>query len=611
MVEAFTAMKLTNPYTYLRNATGNTLAMLTRAAEKTAAGPIDFLKTGTINTVRRVTGNPERVERSVYSGELPAEIYGWGQGIKEGAASALQEFQKIYKGGVTATSRLAEVQPSREAIPGMTGRIIRIPYNLLSGTDMFFRTILKTGASRSAAYRQAAKEGLSGIPLAQRTDELFKAAMSDDLTQFTPAAIKDIRKYAGLVADEFTFQRQLGDFAKGADMMRKNLLGRIIVPFFKTPVNIGKFITQRSPLISFFSPRNFHDVFVKGGPEATEALSRIMVGHTVGAAMVLHALDGNITGALPKNKAEADAWGRLGIQPYSIKVGDKYYSYLGYDPASTQLAAAADLASAYMKRREELPSDTVAKLGSSIVRNLANQPYLQGISGLLDALNDPERQGGRFISQVLSGLAVPTGVAALARAQDPIARAPKTVMENTEAKIPGLSQDIRPRRNVWGDPIVRDETPYAPVRTKTANKDPFELALNQRGITIGFPAASVNGRKLTPDEYDQLLAIAGPQTKMHIKTLMSEPAFGRMSLPDQLKEVHQALETYREPARQLFVVPSELRALGFDPKAIPADKEPMLRMMFNMPAYKTLPSDQAKRTTVSYFLETIQQGGAQ
>lgn len=582
LIELTTALKLTNPVTYLRNIAGNTLAMLTRLGEKSTAPFIDYLR----------TGGGSFKPRSVYFGELPSEVYGMVQGVKRGAASAADELLKVFTGEQTSSPLVKEVTNSatagRQAIGGTLGKVVRIPYNILSATDEFFWNMLNEGAVHSSAYRKAVNEGLGGMDLAKR------------VTQLAENPTPDIAKAAGKVSDEFTFHTELGRYAKGLNLMRQHPVAKIIMPFFKTPVNIAKFVAQRTPPFSLLSPRNYEDVVIRGGPEASEAIARMAMGATMASAFTIHALEGCITGSPPTDKAERDALERTGWRSFSVKLGKTYHSYLGMDPIATQLATAADIAAAYSKRGQETPEDVAFKVTSSIVKNLANQPYLQGVSGLLDALSDPDKSGAKFVSGTLAGF-VPTGVAALARATDRIVRSPSGVGETLKARIPGLSEEVVPRRNVFGEPYVREEGAANPISSAKMKNDPINQWMVDQSYVLGYPSKTLHGRKMDPKNYDQILARSGNEIKIRFEALRNSPGFMSLPYAERIQKLNTQVNIARTKAEAPFIVPTELKSLGID---IPLDdvQNEVVKRVILSPTYKLSKNDVSKKDLILNIL---------
>ena len=78
-----------------------------------------------------------------------------------------------------------------------------------------------------------------------------------------------------------------------------------------------------------------------GGVRRAEALGRQSMGAVVMASMFFAFGEGKITGAGPTDPKARRFLRNAGWQPYSIKLGDKYYSYNRLDPNFIMVGAIA------------------------------------------------------------------------------------------------------------------------------------------------------------------------------------------------------------------------------------------------------------------------------
>jgi hypothetical protein len=105
------------------------------------------------------------------------------------------------------------------------------------------------------------------------------------------------------------------------------------------------------------------------------------------------------------------------------------------------------------------------------------------VSDLIQAVTDHERYGRNYSRRWLarsSGFLSQT-----AQALDPVVREARTVLDGIKARIPGLSQTLLPKRDVWGEPITREGRPWSryrqPDRIEARMKnDPVNKALLER-----------------------------------------------------------------------------------------------------------------------------------
>ena len=92
----------------------------------------------------------------------------------------------------------------------------------------------------------------------------------------------------------------------------------------------------------------------------------------------------------------------------------------------------------------------------SISQNFINKTFMRGLSDAMNAIHDPSRYGDRWV-QSFGGTVVPSGVSQLARTIDPVLRKPENFIEKIKSRTPGLTSDIPPRRNTFGEIIKRWE----------------------------------------------------------------------------------------------------------------------------------------------------------
>jgi hypothetical protein len=256
---------------------------------------------------------------------------------------------------------------------------------------------------------------------------------------------------------------------------------------------------------------------------------------------------GVITGGGPKDKDLLAAKKRQGWQPYSFKIGDRYYSFSRMEPYATLFGMTADMVE-MAGERSDLEIDAMAKaLVLSFAKNMTNKTYLTGVSDALEAITDPDKGGGRFVHRFV-GSWVPAGAAQLTRLMDPtlrdtygptsrgeanpLVREAKSMLREMRSRTPGLSKDLPPRRNLWGDPILLEgglgPDLISPIYESTEKPSPVDDEILRNRISLSMPPrflygsrpsddipmrdeSSRTGIPLTPKEYDFLVRVAAGQ----------------------------------------------------------------------------------------------------
>ncbi len=134
-----------------------------------------------------------------------------------------------------------------------------------------------------------------------------------------------------------------------------------------------------------------------------EAAARMLLGAGLGLMTAKSVMDGNLTGSYPKDPGRREAMIAAGIPEYSMKIGDRWYSYSRIEPLATVLGITADGVETMIdylrlpdpeKKSEKLAVDAVL----AITKNLTSKTFLEGITGFLQAVHDPERYGGSYLN---------------------------------------------------------------------------------------------------------------------------------------------------------------------------------------------------------------------
>ena len=257
-------------------------------------------------------------------------------------------------------------------------------------------------------------------------------------------------------------------------------------------------------------------------------------------------LSGHLKGGGPPEKGLEQAQEREGMRPDSLKVGDKWFNINGVHPAGKLMLLAADVAEAVQGGQHELKDDedtTKLAVGTSlaIARTLTNASYMQGVANLFATVHDA-KVGGAGESALLSaeGSMVPAAAAALARSSDPYQREVYSMLDEFKSKIPGLSKDLPPRRNLWGEPISSGHDALtrlaSPVQFQDEKHSPIDDEILKQGMNITLPERNQSfgppgqGVRIDmskyPKEYSRLLQLAGHEYQ--------DPAFG-MGAKEALK----------------------------------------------------------------------------
>ncbi|WP_066560986.1 thermonuclease family protein [Croceicoccus bisphenolivorans] len=545
--ELYINFLLSNPPTHVVNMVSNTLTAIAQVPEHAAGAAIGGLR-------RAVSGSEDRILAS----EVGARAIGLLQGAKEGAAM----FAKALRTG-EASDFVTKVEGDEyKAISGLKGEIARIPTRLLTAEDELFKGVARRMEMNAQAVRIAHKEGLKGEEAKARIAELVSNP-TDDMF----ARALDYGRY-------LTFQRKLGEFGQGLSRITSsNLPAKVVIPFVRTPINLMKFATERSPAAPLL--QEWRRDFMAGGERRDMAITRVMLGTGLAMTMYEAALEGKITGAVPPDPAKARLMYADGWQPYSVKIGDRYVSYSRLDPLSTTIGVAADMATLPGGLSDKQQEDKAAMLVASIMGNLASKTWLSGVSSFVEGLSDPGRYAGNWLQRTASAMAVPAGVAGVARAIDPVSRKRESIGEAIQARVPGMSQGLLPRRDIFGEPIENDSLGpdlISPFWQSKAKNDPVIAEMLRIGKSVSAPGKqySDDGERVdyTPEEYDRYHEIAGRLTYNELRSFVKSADYSTMTDAERRKGAKRVISKARKDARAALVDPSfKMPAKGQEPDA--------------------------------------------
>lgn len=528
-----------------------------------------------IGALRRT---PDRVTMR----EVGARVAGMRQGTREGLKLAAQAF----KTG-EAQSRVSRLDAQRNAIGGTVGELVRIPTRLILTQDEFFKAIHRRGELNAQAFKKAFDE--SGGDK-QKLDELFAKYKAEPTEAMQKAAERE--------AEYRTFQSELGPTGKSFQrFLAQSSFASFILPFFKSPANLLKYAAERSPLAPL-SDRWMAEIKA-GGRQKDEALAKLSLGIGATGALVSYALEGKITGSGPTDPKERAALLATGWQPYSIKVGDTYYSIGRLDPYATLFGAVADAVTAKDYMTEEEYQKALAFIPFSIASNLAEKTYLQGFTNLYESLAGEYADittAEKFIRDTAAGLAVPNLFRQAGAAIDPQVREANSIIKEVQNRIPvirgntftiaGVDYDINRVPNklsVWGDPITRTGAlPVAgrpaieqvgaisfnllsPVGMSTTTRDPFLKEIGRLQLGVAPPkkemslSVSTGQEKpvkfkleLTDQERRQFTFVSGKLGKALIQADMDTPEWKKLNDDERRAQIRKRMEFSRSVFAKTF-----------------------------------------------------------
>jgi hypothetical protein len=178
-----------------------------------------------------------------------------------------------------------------------------------------------------------------------------------------------------------------------------------------------------------------------------------------------------------------------------------------------------------------------------------------GVARLIQAAEDSDRYGQTFI-QNLVGSAVPTGLAQEAHLEDPVVRQAHTVLDAVRSRLPWYTEELPPRRDIFGQPITRNPVlghQYGLDRLNTiamskVSNDPVAQEMLRLKEWPGPVEQKLRGITLTPDQYDDYQRVAGRLMHNALSSYVRSDWWGVMPDFAQKEMMHEAVNQTRKTA---------------------------------------------------------------
>lgn len=375
-----------------------------------------------------------------------------------------------------------------------------------AGDQPFYYAALRHSISEQAIVA-GRNQGLRGKTLNDFTENFIKN-LPDDAAEI---ATKD--------AEIAVFQNNtaLGEFAKKFD----GPVGNIIVPFKQTPSAVAMGLINYSPI---GAAKTIIENIGKGRwnqKEFVEGLGRSVTGSglvAIGGALMT---GGYMTLRAPQSETERVQWDAEGKQPNSILVNGEWKQAGSLGPIGLTMILGGYFAQGLQETGSIYEATKQAMTATG--RIVSDQSFLKGVSGILNALNDPVRYADIIWSNTV-GSVIPTIVGDVARAKDPNQRIVKGPVDTLQSRTPILRESLPAKVGLTGEPLPRNDsaigTMIDPFRSSTARGQNNTVVQEMRRLkdtgenatpTYFGNTETIYGEKvtLTPEQRSKLQEISG------------------------------------------------------------------------------------------------------
>ena len=554
LLEYRTAALLTRPTTHIVNVTSNFATSIWDLADRAVSSRLSsWLGTENGVALGEATAQLKGMVGSFWDA-LKLAKENWTTGISKYGADKIEVKKNAIRSGAQPLGYEIKEGTLLGKAVDFVGRLNQIPFRALGASDEFFKTIGYRGELRAQAWRTATKEANEGtIKMSARE------ARVQEILNNPP---ENLRVEAMGKAEYVTFTNTPNQVAQSLQgLSRKFPMLKLIVPFINTPSNVWDFAFKHSVMAPLY--QSVRADLLAGGASKDLALGRIATGSMIMAQIADWADKGIITGGGPESRNERIALMNTGWQPYSVKIGDKYFSYRRFDPISTLVGMGADFIET-SKAAEELIEDEEQngigiRLAFLTAQSLLDTNFMMGLSNLAEAINDPQRYGQKFVEDMATSFVPGIVGGNIRNYADEYQRETGDLLDKMKNKIPGLSKDLpmkydlfgRERLAVSGFGPIYDT--LVPVRVNTKEAEPIDKEIMEQETYLAMPNTTVNydgveiNLKNYPDIYSRYVKLAGNELELDKYEGMGCKDFLN-SVIEGDSQYSQIYETYSEGA---------------------------------------------------------------
>lgn len=505
---------LSGPATHTTYSESNALLALWKGGVETPVA-------GAIGAARQAFSNTP-VDR-VFMGETGAQLHGFAQGALEGIPAGWRAIKSGVTEALPGETQMGKLVPK---VPGVAGQIITVPSRVIAGIHTFGRAIGYRMELNSQAYRAAAHAGLEGDEFSTKMASLKADPPEDMMTAAVDAATQGTM-----------MQRPNGGFgAKLESLANANVLTKMVAPFVRVGINVvDQGLVKRTPL--GVMSKDVRDTLAgeHGAAARDIQISRMGVGTALGAGVLALAAQGYVTGGGPSDPKAAASWRMTGKRPYSVKVGDQWVGYHRMGSLGQIIGVAADM----YEMGDHISKDDATSIATlftnSVAKNMVDETWMRGPADLIEAIRDPDRYGASYLrNQAATLVPFSVGMGQIARATDPDLRNAQTLLDAIKVKIPGLSQTVHARYDIWGQPMEQQGSlgpdALSALAVSRVSHDPVNLEMDRLGYAPAAPEKKIRGVQLAPEQYDEYQMLSGRLAKSQLDGLVNSE--GWQAIPD-------------------------------------------------------------------------------
>ncbi len=427
---------------------------------------------------------------------------------------------------------------------GWLKRIFRAPSRFLMTSDEFFKQLNYRANIRAQILRKARSEGITDPgEISKRLKEDFNFAFDPQGGAVNPSSLQYAR------VGTFTNELEYGWGQSLQELAQKHPSFRLVMPFIRTPVNIFRYAWERTPGLNRLN-REFAADLAAGGERAAIARAKTEMGMAVWSSAALLALSGKITGKGPADPELRKQWKDAGNQPYSINLGGRWVSFRRGDPVLTAMGLVADIVQMSGEMDEHQQQNVIAATMASITANVSSKTFMQGITEFMDAVSSGRADITESFMQNMVGSFIPN-VLRQSNPDDTL-RETRTMLDEISARLPGFSEGLEPRRNIFGEKVMKAPGYLNQAINPFTVSAPIDQDIADELVTLGraftMPAEKRVGGLVDLTDRETFKERGGQSPYDRMLEIMASPGDGRASLKQAMEKLIRSPAYQKAPA---------------------------------------------------------------
>lgn len=436
-----------------------------------------------------------------------------------------------------------------------------MPTSLMAKKDDYIAGVRYMAENAKRASRIAKSEGLTGAEYDARVNSLksnlektsgYKTQdeFMDWVNKEQAIPKEDAALVWGASKQSFrdtqiaTFRDELGETASSIQKVINTMpAGKIIVPFFKTPVKLvwDRFFMERSlGAIPALAMQNstIGRMFRAGGAERDTAIGQLALSSSLHIMGWEAFTSGHAMGTMPTDKKERDLLLAAGVRENSIKVGNEWIDISRYSPIADMVLYPANIGAIYQRHEDSLGHkedqsayDLMLLSMSGLANTMINKTWTENILNFVDIWNSESPERMKTYLNNLAASTVPALVSDVANILAPQEHQQQALgLWESLQKRAGLK--TRDALDVFGEPARKEDLwlGFLPAKNITESDDSVVQEMIRVGAYVSKPDYTLDGIRLTDEERYRLTQIMGElNVKGSIANIIDSPVYKNLS----------------------------------------------------------------------------------